>query len=203
MMMIQSFYKLILLSAALSNVAIVASATTSATPPVQVSLKTPWSKPPLILEILESIDSENKDSFFPLVTHLTSKWALDPSSSSHSNPINDSFSTSHHPISLSEATDLQLYSAAEKIIRFYDLLNSTSDSIDEWKLNLALHSTSPKIAAFYQLYQSNFDILGKRWQAKVGQDRHECGSWVDWNGKVLCGEDELRVELAKGANGNR
>ncbi|KAG5641244.1 hypothetical protein DXG03_005668 [Asterophora parasitica] len=53
------------------------------------------------------------------------------------------------------------------------------------ELNLALHAATPKIEAFYSHYLDH----------QNDRKGNECGSWVEWYGKVVCDIEEL-VKLA-------
>ncbi|KAF9977389.1 hypothetical protein BGZ73_006136 [Actinomortierella ambigua] len=145
----------------------VASATTS--PPVTVSIHTPWAAPPLLLEILESVAVENRTAYYPLLKQL-----VDPSF-------------------LSQATTpMALYEQGLKVVQ--ESGHVTKDVLSTLKLSLAVHSTSAGIQAHYQLYNSV--IVPER--SKVSGFDPACPVWVDWYGLQVCDLQELKAIVAKG-----
>lgn len=157
----------------------------SFTPPISVQLRSPWSAPPLLLEILEAAYEEEPSSFFTLLSHLTSPWAL-------SGIIKNEDLDSNKTIGkvLQQSTDQRIYNAARRILDERQLLNHRGQR-DNFEFSLALRSQAPKIAAFWQLY--NTTSLQQRWEKAKKQD--DCGSWVDFAEKALCSEEELIKEL--------
>ncbi|EPQ31760.1 uncharacterized protein PFL1_01092 [Pseudozyma flocculosa PF-1] len=178
----------------------------------------------LLLEILEAANARAPDSFFPLVTQLTAPWnAADSSSSAAAATAHpDAKATSHrhrhhkgkhhlqHPgPTLASLSDRQLVSQAEDAIRSSHLFGTDKDedqraSVDAalqlWHTSLALHDQSPRVQAFMQLYRTlNLD---HRWSQKARTYKHgveRCHSWVDFEGQVLCDEDEVVQAIRQAA----
>ncbi|KAK0522237.1 killer toxin resistant protein [Tilletia horrida] len=178
------------------------SSPSSSSPPVSIKLRGPWPvQPPLLLEILEAVASEEPEAFFPLVTHLTGPWALSPGSQKAADA----------GLALAQASAEQVYRAAHAQLDKHAFLSDRA-ARQNFNLSLALHATSPRVEAFWQVYATSG--LERRWEEHMGikKDagdkatdgagaREKCGSWVDWAGQVLCGKDELRDALAKATEG--
>ena len=149
-------------------------------PPIQVQLRSPWSAPPLLLEILEAAYEEQPSSFFTLLSHITSPWALT------GEITNEGLDSKTIGRTLQQATEERIHEAARRILDERDLLIDRGQR-HNFELSLALKTQTPKIAAFWQLYDTNG--LKKRWDeaSKVG----DCDSWVDFAGKVICSGEEL------------
>ena len=49
------------------------------------------------------------------------------------------------------------------------------------EMNLAMHAATPKLEAFYNYYEDTHN----------NSRGHECGSWVDWYGEVVCDVEGL------------
>ncbi|KAF9447216.1 glycosyltransferase family 24 protein [Macrolepiota fuliginosa MF-IS2] len=76
-----------------------------------------------------------------------------------------------------------LYQAGIASAVTHGVLRGAGD-VAEVQMNLALHAATPKLEAFYQHYEDEHND-------SKGTD---CGSWVDWYGKVVCDIESL-VEL--------
>ncbi|KAG8706111.1 hypothetical protein FRC09_002564, partial [Ceratobasidium sp. 395] len=148
---------------ALSTLGIAASLVVAdtASPPVKVSLTTSWAAPSLLLEIIETAASEHPDQYFEIVEALT-----DPSTSGLLGPLTD---TVHKP--------KYVYHTALALLQARGFLTEPS-ALSSYDKSLALHSAAPKIQAFYQLFGD-------------ASRPAECGSWVEWAGKQVCGPEEI------------
>lgn len=156
-----------------------ASGARCAAPPVKVSLRTSWPSPPFLLELMcvsahpliqfltsiysETISIEEPDAFFPLLDTLTNPDAF---------PGKEELS--HEAL---EQRALQTAVSAGYL--------SKPGSLEAVQAQLGLHSANPKIVAFYQHYSDNAEIQN------VSEETENCGSWVDWYGRVICGVDDL------------
>ena len=150
-----------------------------AAPPVKVSLRTSWPSPPFLLELMcvsahpiipfltsiysETISIEEPDAFFPLLDTLTDPDAF---------PGKEELSQE-----ALEQRALQTALSAGYL--------STPGSLEVVQAQLGLHSASPKIVAFYQHYSD------KAKPQNVSEGTENCGSWVDWYGRVICDVDDL------------
>jgi UDP-glucose:glycoprotein glucosyltransferase len=148
-----------------------------ASPEVKVALRTSWSAPPLLLEIMyvytmwswmnityidtysESVAAENSDAFFPLLDALTDPERL--------GSVKPTTPEATHEFALQTAQDAGLLLPALRPIV---------------EANLALHAAAPKIEAFYQHYN---DVR----RGVAGGET--CEAWVDWYGEVVCDYDTL------------
>jgi len=168
------------------------ASTSTASPPVNIKLRGPWPvQPPLLLEALQAVASEEPESFFPFVTHLTGPWALLESEPGTSKAQDAG-------LNLAQASSGQVYRAAHAQLNKHAYLFDPA-ARQSYNLSLALHAEAPKVEAFWQVYATNG--LEKRWEGHVqgkgvADAREECGSWVDWAGEVICTNDELRDALA-------
>lgn len=79
-----------------------------------------------------------------------------------------------------EATDEQAYRKVLEVALGEDHLTFPGE-LASFNAMLALHSANPRLQAAYQYYLDNY-----------GARIHECGSWVDWYGEVICDKDTLR-----------
>ncbi|TFK19735.1 hypothetical protein FA15DRAFT_759842 [Coprinopsis marcescibilis] len=104
----------------------------ASSPPVQVSLRTSWPAPPVLIEILETVGLENPDAFFPFLDLITDPEVLHSSTSLSPEAI--------HQASLKVAVSKGLF--------------AKPGSLSNVELQLALHAASPKIEAFYNYYTS-------------------------------------------------
>ncbi|KAF9915274.1 hypothetical protein BX616_006541, partial [Lobosporangium transversale] len=138
-------------------------------PPIQVSIHTPWAAPPLLLEILEAVAVENRTSYYPLMRQLTSPDFLKTVSSPQ-----------------------DLYGKSLEIIQSQGHLHRQAISSLKW--SLAMHTTAPWIEAHYHLYNST--IVPDR-ASKGGFDPN-CNVWVDWYDHQVCTASELEAIVAKG-----
>ncbi|KAF9051644.1 glycosyltransferase family 24 protein [Panaeolus papilionaceus] len=118
----------ILLGAALAVIQAAA-----ASPPVQVALRSSWSAPPLLAEILETVALENPSVFFEYLEQLTNPEVV------------PTF------IGLSpEAT----HQAALQVAIDNSLLHEPS-ALALVQLNLGLHAATPKLEAYYNYYNEH------------------------------------------------
>ncbi|KAF9438604.1 hypothetical protein BGZ76_006503 [Entomortierella beljakovae] len=155
---------------ALAMVAIQATmANVTPSPPIQVSIRTSWAAPPLLLEILEAVAVENKSSYYPLMRQLTDVDFLG---------------------SISSQKDL--YDKSLEVIQSQGYISSQALSTLKW--SLAMHTSAPWIEAHYHLYNST--IVPDR-TLKTGFNT-ECGVWVDWYDSQICDVSELEALVAKG-----
>ncbi|KAF9461692.1 glycosyltransferase family 24 protein, partial [Collybia nuda] len=99
-------------------------------PPVKVSLRSSWTAPPPLVEVLETVSLENSNAFFPLLERITNPDLLQ----------------SPHKLS-PEA----IYEASLQIAVTNGLLRQPG-SYKAVQMNLALHAATPKIEAFYNHY---------------------------------------------------
>ncbi|KAJ7222294.1 UDP-glucose:glycoprotein glucosyltransferase-domain-containing protein [Mycena pura] len=113
-----------------SFVAVAGGVLGSASPPVKVTLKSSWSAPPLLLEIIETVSLDNPDAFFPLLDRVTDPVTLPPSQVLSNEAI--------HNYALEVAV-------ANGFL-------SEHGAIAAVEMNLGLHAAIPKIEAFYQHY---------------------------------------------------
>ncbi|TFK48915.1 glycosyltransferase family 24 protein [Heliocybe sulcata] len=126
-------------------------------PPVKVSLRTSWSAPSILLEIIETVSLENPNAFFPLLDVLTNaKISSLPS---------DATPQATYEYVLSTAISEGL------------LLDPSSKAIVQ--MNTALHAATPKIEAAYQYY------LDRHGKEKADTDNDGCRSWVDWHSQKV------------------
>ncbi|KAG0300345.1 hypothetical protein BGZ98_009254, partial [Dissophora globulifera] len=115
---------------ALSAVALQAVvADVSPSPPIQLSIHTEWTTPPLLLEILEAVAVENKTSYYPLMRELTDKGFLE-----------------------TVVSPKDLYERSLQIIQSQGHVADQAVSTLRW--SLAMHTTAPWIQAHYHLYNS-------------------------------------------------
>ena len=145
-------------------------------PPVKVSLRSSWSAPPLLAEILyvyfgeirasseysfyrETVALEKPDAFFTFLDRLTDTEA-------HMSPAT--------------MTPKAIHQAALKIALDNGILEET-DSLLAVEMNLALHAATPKLEAFYNHYEDHHN----------NSQGTQCGSWVDWYGEVVCDANRL------------
>lgn len=118
----------------------------------------------------ETATTEHPDRYFDIVDALT-----DPSSTGLLGPITE---TVHKP--------KYVYQTALALLQARGFLTEPH-ALSAYEKNLALHSAAPKIQAFYQL-------IGDASKSP------ECGSWIEWDGKQVCGPAE--VEELLGTNSN-
>ncbi|KAG6885729.1 hypothetical protein C0993_010556 [Termitomyces sp. T159_Od127] len=102
----------------------------SASPPVEVSLRSSWPASPPLIEIIETIALENPDAFFPLLDKLSDPDVL---------PTPE------------KLTPEAAHQAVLEIATVNGYLNGPG-SLAAVELNLALHAATPKIEAFYNHY---------------------------------------------------
>ncbi|PWN32514.1 uncharacterized protein FA14DRAFT_113853, partial [Meira miltonrushii] len=159
-------------------------------PPVQVQLRSPWPSPPLVLEILEAVHEENGDAFFDLINHLLNPWVLNVNPRNHEGD--------YEPISLIDATDEDVFRRAQNVISQHHMLPTLAQELN-WNTSLALRTQVPKISAFWQLYQTS-GVLDRH--ASRQKSEEECGSWVDFEGKVICTDAEL-IEAFEAFTGHK
>ncbi|KAJ7785207.1 UDP-glucose:glycoprotein glucosyltransferase-domain-containing protein [Mycena maculata] len=110
--------------------AICSLASVAASPPVKVNLRSSWSAPPLLLEIIETVSLENPDAFFPFVHRVT-----DP----------EIFPSSQ------QMTNEAVHQFALQLAATHGLL-SEPGAMATVEMNLGLHAATPKIEAFYDHY---------------------------------------------------
>ncbi|KAF9648458.1 glycosyltransferase family 24 protein [Thelephora ganbajun] len=119
-----------LLRVLLHTVPVYLAGAATLSPPVKVTVETSWPASPPLLEILESISTENEHAFFPLLDTLT-----DPNT----------------PPSVHTLTAEAIHGlAVETTLRLGLLPKAASLAFAD--INLALHVATPKIEAFYQHY---------------------------------------------------
>ncbi|MCO5588119.1 hypothetical protein L7F22_042074 [Adiantum nelumboides] len=159
-------------------------------PPVQVQLRSPWPSPPLVLEILEAVHEENENTFFDLINHLLNPWVLNVNPKNHEGDFAS--------ISLLDATDEDVFRRARNVIKQHHMLPTLAQELN-WNASLALRTQVPKISAFWQLYQTSGvrDRHASRQKSEEG-----CGSWVDFEGKVICSDAEL-IEAFEAFSGHK
>jgi UDP-glucose:glycoprotein glucosyltransferase len=160
-------------------VTLLASGVLCTTPPVKVSLRTSWPSPPFLLELMcVSVSSFNSvsniiASIYSETISIEEPDAFFPLLDILTNP--DMFpgkgELSHQAL---EQRALQTALSAGYL--------SKPGSLEAVQAQLGLHSATPKIVAFYQHY---LDMAGAQ------NISERCGSWVDWNGGVICDVDEL------------
>ncbi|KIM46645.1 glycosyltransferase family 24 protein [Hebeloma cylindrosporum] len=100
-------------------------------PPVKVGLRSSWSAPPFLAEILETISLDNPNSFFPLVDRLTNPEVLP---NIHKLPPE-----AVHQGALGVAID--------------DGIIQQPGDLGIVEMNLAMHAATPKLEAFYNYYE--------------------------------------------------
>ncbi|PWN22586.1 hypothetical protein BCV69DRAFT_311378 [Microstroma glucosiphilum] len=153
----------------------------SSSPPVNIRLRAPWQSPPLLLEILEAVHTEDAAAFHPFLVELTTNEAY------------------HAALAGGSAKDV--YEAAQTALDSLGLLKDEG-ARQNWKMSLALHSESAKVAAFFQLAETSGSE--DRWASRGGAEgdeiRSKCDSWVDWYGEVVCTAEELKVSLKSSAD---
>ncbi|TFK38220.1 UDP-glucose:Glyco protein glucosyltransferase-domain-containing protein [Crucibulum laeve] len=115
------------------GIALAVLASKAASPPVKVSLRSSWSAPPLLPEILETVALEHPDAFFTYLDRLT-----DPE-------------TLTLPGKLSPEA---IHLAALEVAVSNGLLQAPG-SLTAVEMNLALHAATPKLEAFYQHYEDH------------------------------------------------
>ncbi|KZT24849.1 glycosyltransferase family 24 protein [Neolentinus lepideus HHB14362 ss-1] len=99
-------------------------------PPVKVSLRTSWSAPCVLLEVIETVSLENPNAFVPLLDVLT-KFKVS-SLPSHATAE----ATYEYVLSTAVSEGLLQDSSAKAVV----------------EMNTALHAATPKIEAAYQYY---------------------------------------------------
>ncbi|PWN41129.1 hypothetical protein IE81DRAFT_324849 [Ceraceosorus guamensis] len=161
--------------ACISLVAPLSSAAQSHSPPISVSLQSPWPATPLLLEILEAAHTQDPGSFWPLLDRLT-----DPQS----------------VVLDRNASDERTYTAAVQALDDAGLLEKLWDR-QLWNWALAMHTEAPKVTAFWQMY--NRGGAEERWSERSQGPAVECGSWVAWGQKVLCTASEVEEALGTGS----
>lgn len=166
------------------------SSTQSHSPPVQVQLQSPWPSPPLILEILEAVHEENNVAFFDLINHLLNPWVLNVNPKDHEGDFAS--------ISLLQATERDVFKRAENVIKQHHMLPTLAQELN-WNASLALRTQVPKISAFWQLYQTS-GVHDRRSSKRKSEE--ECGSWIDFQGKVICDDAEL-IEAFEAFSGHK
>jgi UDP-glucose:glycoprotein glucosyltransferase len=114
----------------------------------------------------ETATAEHPDQYFEIVDALA-----DPSSSGLLGPITD---TVHKPN--------YVYHTALALLQARGFLTEPN-ALSAYEKSLALHSAAPKIQAFYQLFGD-------------ASKSAECGSWIEWAGKQVCGPDEIEELLS-------
>ncbi|CAO1632552.1 unnamed protein product [Sympodiomycopsis kandeliae] len=150
------------------------SSSSPSSPPVDIRLRAPWSAPPLLLEALEAVNTEEPSSFWPLLNHLASDEQR------------------QH---LSSSSPRDVYQSVVEALDQNHWLQDTG-SRSNWDMALALHSEAPRVAAFWQL--ANTSGVLTQWADNVARgaiDAQTCQSWVDWYGQVICSAEELQTVL--------
>jgi len=112
-------------------------------PPVKISLQTPWDNTPLILEAIEFISKEKPNAFFPLLSKISKEKDLPKTT----------YDQYQYIMKLPEVSELDI----EPLL----------------KLSLSLRSEAPLIQSYYHYYNasvipshqanSNFDIKCQNW----------------------------------------
>ncbi|KAI3613174.1 glycoprotein glucosyltransferase [Moniliophthora roreri] len=101
-------------------------------PPVEVSLRTSWSAPPFLVEVIETVALESPSSFFPFVDAVTDPSTLELPQNSPPEAI---------------------YRASLEVAVVNGYIADVS-AISAVEMNLALHAAVPKIEAFYHHYNT-------------------------------------------------
>lgn len=160
------------------------SSSSSSSPPVNIRLRAPWQSPPLLLEILEAVHTEDAAAFHPFLIELTTNGA--------------------YHTALADGSAKDVYEAAQRTLDSLGLLKDEG-ARQNWQMSLALHSESAKVAAVFQLAETSGSE--ERWASRVGLEgdemRSKCGSWVDWYGDVVCTAEELETSLKSSVSQNR
>ncbi|CAK5263208.1 unnamed protein product, partial [Mycena citricolor] len=118
----------------------------AASPPVKVTLKSSWEASPLLLEIIETVASENADAFFPFLDRVTDPAALSKT------PLPEE---AVHQYALQVAATNGFLSAPGALALV--------------EMNLGLHTATPKLQAFYNAYPRERDPGCGSWVDWYGQ----------------------------------
>ncbi|KAJ3520733.1 hypothetical protein NM688_g9120 [Phlebia brevispora] len=123
----------------------------AASPPVQVELRSSWSAPSFLLQIVEAFHTEEPDSFFPFLHALTNpEW--------------------FHPDELAKDEDVYKFVVNTALAEGYLSDPGELASLD---MSLGLHSSLPKLEAAYRYYadvhHSRVECDGGSWVDWYGQ----------------------------------
>jgi UDP-glucose:glycoprotein glucosyltransferase len=113
--------------------AFLAAGVRATSPPVKVALRSSWSAPSFLVELLETVGLESPDAFFPLLDRLT-----DPENAATQQKLSP------------EALQQYVLDTAVS-----NRLLVQPGSVASTAMNLALHAATPKIEAFYQYYATS------------------------------------------------
>ncbi|KAF8309108.1 hypothetical protein DL93DRAFT_2217500 [Clavulina sp. PMI_390] len=158
----------------IASVAAEDAASTSA--PVRTWLRSSWSAPDLLLEIIETTALEEPRNYFVAFDTLTDPWA-----NPNINAEDVQSTTGTAP------SDEQTYSRALGQLTLAGVF-AEQGSRFTFDLSLSLHSATPAIEAFYQYY---LDAVKPKHDSSS-----DCLSWVHWGQKVVCDPAALE-ELLK------
>ncbi|KZO95399.1 glycosyltransferase family 24 protein [Calocera viscosa TUFC12733] len=114
-------------------------------PPVEVSLRTSWPAPPLLLEIIETAAQTNPDRFFEIAALLSELGPLD-----------------HTPA--------QKYTAALNILQLNKMLSSDFET-KVFELEMAAHKMNPLVVAHFQADASVKRVPGCESWVEWGDER--------------------------------
>ncbi|KAI0090064.1 glycosyltransferase family 24 protein [Irpex rosettiformis] len=136
----------------------------ASSPDVRVELRTSWSRPPVFVEVLETIAAEvsQPDAFFTLLNALTDP-SLEPQH------------VVKHSDTPKQIYDLCLWTALQAGYLW------ETGTLSEAEMSVALHSAQPRVESAYQYY---LDREAER--VREAQKDGACESWVDWYGQVVC-----------------
>jgi UDP-glucose:glycoprotein glucosyltransferase len=135
-----------------------AYSSSSSAPPVEVRLIAPWPAPPLLLEIFETVEREEKGTLFRLL---------------------DSFPAT---ICAKQQSDEELLSKALKTFKEQGILSRPGQKAS-FLNSLALHAETPRIVAAWQLY--NTSGLHRRLEQRTEGLNDTCDSWIDYGNKIF------------------
>jgi len=154
-----------------------------ASPPVKVSLRSSWPAPPLLVEVLY-VSISYSSAIATIFNNFTNSETVSLDNSDAFFPFLDRLTDPETLASPQTMTSEAIHQAALQIAVTHGFL-SEPGSLAAVEMNLALHSATPKIEAFYHHYTDHLNVTRDA----------DCGSWVDWYGKVVCDVETL-VDVA-------
>ncbi|KAI9101192.1 UDP-glucose:glycoprotein glucosyltransferase-domain-containing protein [Phlyctochytrium arcticum] len=141
--------------------------TSSISPPIEVSLKTGWRSPPLILEALEFIAEERSSLFFPTLERWIENGFLRTT-------LNVSESVAYSAL----LNDLQVKEQHAN----GGALQPVEVSL--LKLSLSTRALAPRVEAFYSFYENEALEVGEAFDTR-------CDTWAELNGLQFCQVEKL------------
>ncbi|KAI7860003.1 UDP-glucose:glycoprotein glucosyltransferase-domain-containing protein [Circinella umbellata] len=138
--------------------------------PVDLTLVTPWCRPDLVIELIETVSGNNDALYFDLINKVITTPDLVSS----------------------EKTAQQIYHDSLSIIEPYLTRPALA------KMSLAIHSAAPRIEAYYQYYRENIISTAYKTSCQYGESVQIWADINE--DEAICNLDDLILKLDQNTN---